>query len=56
MIPLAYCLSYFTDLPIITVFFIVQFTEAIKVVIGFFMVRSGVWLKNIVSDAASDKG
>ena len=30
------------------VFFLVQFTELIKVIIGFFMVRSGVWLQNIV--------
>lgn len=48
MIPFAYILANHTTLPIITVFFLVQFTEIIKVTIGFFMVKSGVWLQNIV--------
>ncbi len=49
MIPCAYLLANYTALPIITVVFIVQFTEIVKVVIGFFMLRSGVWVQNIVS-------
>lgn len=48
MIPFAYILANHTALSIITVFFLVQFTEIIKVTIGFFMVKSGVWLQNIV--------
>lgn len=48
VIPFAFILSRFTALPITTVFFLVQFTEIIKVVLGFFMVKSGVWLQNIV--------
>lgn len=48
VIPFATLLSRHTTLPIALVFFLVQFTEIIKVVIGFFMVRSGVWLQNIV--------
>lgn len=53
IIPFATLLSRFTTLSIITVFFLVQFTEIIKVVIGFFMVRSGVWLQNIVDGKES---
>ncbi len=49
VIPFAFALSRFTTLPITTVFFMVQFTEIIKVILGFFMVKSGVWLQNIVS-------
>lgn len=49
LIPFAYFLSRFTDLPIITVFFLVQFTEIFKVIIGFFMIKSGIWLQNIVN-------
>ncbi len=49
LIPFAFFLARFTDLPIITVFFLVQFTEAIKVVIGFFMVKSNIWIQNIVA-------
>ena len=48
VIPCAFILARFTMLPIVTVFFIVQFTEIIKVVIGYFMIKSEVWLQNIV--------
>lgn len=48
MIPFAYFLANHTVLTITVVFFLVQFTEIIKVIIGFFMVKSGVWLQNIV--------
>lgn len=48
VIPFAYILANHTVLPVTAVFFLVQFTELIKVTMGFFMVRSGVWLQNIV--------
>ncbi|MGN0242985.1 MAG: MATE family efflux transporter [Lachnospiraceae bacterium] len=48
--PFAFLLSHYSTLPITAVFFLVQFTEIIKVIIGFFMIRSGVWLQNIVSE------
>ncbi len=48
IIPFAYVLSHFTSLPVITVFFLIQFTEIVKVILGFFMVKSNVWLQNIV--------
>lgn len=50
VIPFAYSLANYTALPITLIFFLVQFTELIKVIIGYFMVRSGVWLQNIVTD------
>ncbi|MBR5798824.1 MAG: MATE family efflux transporter [Lachnospiraceae bacterium] len=53
VIPFAFFLSRYTTLTITTVFFLVQFTELIKVVIGFFMVRSGTWLQNIVGGEQS---
>ena len=48
IIPFATVLSRHTQLPVTTVFFMVQFTELIKVIIGFFMVKSNVWMQNIV--------
>lgn len=51
VIPFAYVLAHFTSLTITTVFFLVSFTEIIKVVIGFFMVKSNVWLQNLVDKA-----
>ncbi len=53
VIPVAYCLSHFTTLNIVTVFFLVQSLEFIKAIIGFFMVKSDVWLNNIVKENAN---
>ena len=50
VIPFAYILSHFTSLPIIMVFFLVQFTEIVKVIIGFFMVKSNIWIQNIINE------
>lgn len=50
VIPLAYILANHTALSIAVVFFIVQFTEIIKVTLGFIMVRSGIWVQNIVGE------
>lgn len=49
-IPVAYSLSHFTDWGIVPVFFCVQSLELVKAVIGFFMVKSDVWLNTIVKD------
>jgi Na+-driven multidrug efflux pump len=51
VIPVATMLAKHTTLPIVTVFFIVQYMEFVKAVIGYFMVKSNVWLQNIVSNA-----
>lgn len=50
VIPFAYVLAHFTTLSITSIFFLVSFTEIIKVVMGYFMVKSNVWLQNIVND------
>lgn len=50
MIPIAYILTHFTSWDIHVVFVCVTFSEAIKVIIGHYMVKSGVWIQNIVND------
>jgi len=50
VIPVAFVLANYTSLTIQMVFFLVSFMELVKATIGFFMVRSGVWLQNIVND------
>lgn len=47
----AYILSRFTTLPALNIFMIVSFLEIIKCIIGFCLVRSGVWVRNIVKTA-----
>lgn len=48
-VPIAYCLSHFTTLPVIAIFICVQLADLIKCVIGFILVKKGVWLQNIVN-------
>ncbi len=47
-IPVAFCFSRLTDIPVIAIFAIVQIADWIKCVIGFILVKKGVWLQNIV--------
>ena len=46
-IPLAFCLSRFTDLPIIPLFLICQSLDIAKAILGFFIIRRGNWIQNL---------
>ncbi|MBR1623261.1 MAG: MATE family efflux transporter [Pseudobutyrivibrio sp.] len=48
MAPLAFVLAHFTGLGIVWVYFFVQGTELIKNIMGYFMVKSDVWLVQMV--------
>ncbi len=48
VVPTAFVLAHFTGIGIISVYFFVQATELIKVIIGYCMVRSNVWLVQMV--------
>ncbi len=50
IIPLTLILTYLTDMDIHPLFIVGNFSEIIKVVIGFFLVRSDLWMNNIVDD------
>ncbi|MDO5423768.1 MAG: MATE family efflux transporter [Eubacteriales bacterium] len=47
-IPLAYCLSRFTEMPILPLYFICQFADIFKCVVGFVLVKKGVWAQKFV--------
>ncbi len=47
---LAFLLTRYTDLPIVQIYFCVQFIDVIKVVIGLLMLRSDFWARNVVND------
>lgn len=49
-LPIAYCLSRFTDLHIVLIYASVSFSEIIKVIIGGFLLHSGIWANNMVSN------
>ena len=46
---LAFCLSRFTSLPVLGIYILVQLADMIKCIVGFVLVKKGVWLQNIVS-------
>ena len=48
-IPLAYVLSRFTGMPIVPLYLCCQLVDIIKCIIGFILVKKGVWIHNIVA-------
>ncbi len=48
-VPVAYSLSRLTSIPVIAIFAMVQIADWIKCIIGFVLVKKGVWLQNIVA-------
>lgn len=50
MIPLGFILAYMTDMNIHLLYAVITLSEVVKVVIGYLMVRSDIWINNIVND------
>ncbi len=48
-VPLAYCLSRFTDLGIIPLFAICLSTDLLKCAVGAFMIKQGKWIQNLTA-------
>ena len=46
----AFVLCNFTSLNILTIYFICQGLNIIKCIIGFILVKKGIWIKNIVDN------
>ncbi len=49
-VPAAFVLAHYTQIPIITMFVMVQCIDLIKCVIGFILVKKGIWLQNMVAE------
>ena len=47
-VPVAFVLSSYTQLPILGVYAIVQSMDMIKVIVGYILVKKGVWITNLV--------
>ncbi len=48
--PTAYLLSRYTEIPIVWLFLCCESLDLVKCTVGFFMIRSGVWIQNIVKE------
>lgn len=53
--PIAYVLSRFTPIPIVWLFLLTQLTEFGKCIIGYLMIRSRIWVQNIVTEEANSQ-
>lgn len=49
-IPVAFILARYTGLPVVQLYLVIQLLDLIKAVIGFILVKKGVWVQNIVGD------
>lgn len=49
-IPIAYSLVTFTDLGIVPIYLCVQLADLIKCIIGFILVKKGIWIQNMVAE------
>lgn len=52
-IPLAYVLSRFTGINIILLYFLCQFVDIVKCIIGYVLIKKGVWMNVIVKNDAA---
>ncbi len=48
-VPLAFCLSRFTDMGILPLFALCQATDLIKCVLGAYMLKQGKWIQNLTT-------
>ena len=49
VVPLAAYMSYFTGIPVMAMVAIIRATEIVKCIIAYILVRSGIWVRNIVN-------
>lgn len=47
-VPFAYILANFTGLPILPLYILVQSLEFVKCVVGFVLIKKGIWVRNII--------
>lgn len=50
IVPLAFLLTLFTDLSVVAVYLCVQLADIGKCFVGYWMIKRGLWIQNIVSD------
>lgn len=50
VVPFAFVLAKFTDLPILPLYILVQSLDLIKCAIGFWMIKKGIWVRNLINN------
>lgn len=49
-VPLAFVLANFTELPIMPLYITIQLIEVLKCMVGFILVKKGIWIRNIIDN------
>ncbi len=49
-VPLAFVLSRFTGMPIVPLYLICQMLEAVKCIVAIILVKTGVWVRNVITE------
>ena len=49
-VPVALCLAFFTDIPVVWLFLCCQIVNVAKAIMGYFFVKSDMWMVNIVGE------
>ena len=47
IVPIAFCLSRFTAVPIVPLYIICQGTDLLKCALGWYMIKQGGWIQNL---------
>ena len=47
IVPIAFCLSRFTAVPIVPLYIICQGTDLLKCALGWYMIKRGDWIQNL---------
>ncbi len=50
VVPSAYLLANYTNLPILPLYIIIQSLEFIKCVVGFILIKKGIWVRNLIKE------
>ncbi len=53
-VPLAYALSNYTGIPILTLYLVCQLVDLIKCLVGYILLKKEIWLENIVENNIKD--
>lgn len=51
-VPIAFIMSHFTGLNIYVIYITIQAVDIIKVLVGYILIKKGVWITNLVGDEA----
>lgn len=53
-LPAAFILCRFTNLPIFAVYAVIQSADIIKVIVGYILIKKGVWISNLVGGSTEE--